>query len=209
MTGGGGWESWQKLPSPLPLENNLVAIGALVRAFLTVVGEPEPHPVVDTHDRQWVEPSHVVPHHDDRALRSPTPRGRPTRSHRQRLLHAKQRPHRPPTIREPLPRRDARQTVGHRVVLQGVGRGGGAPKGVHAARELRIPALHEHGEPHSRRAPRLKHLRSNRVCALAPKSLVPVITRLHAGSAGRVRPNAAVEHQGRRLLRHRASGADG
>ena len=65
------------------------------------------------------------------------------------------------------------------------------------------PALHEHGEPHSRRAPRLKHLRSNRVCALAPKSLVPVITRLHAGSAGRVRPNAAVEHQGRRLLRHR------
>ena len=65
------------------------------------------------------------------------------------------------------------------------------------------PALHEHGEPHSRRAPRLKHLRSNRVCALAPKSLVPVITRLHAGSAGCVRPNAAVEHQGRRLLRHR------
>jgi len=67
---------------PLPLKNNLVAIGALVRAFLTVVGEPEPHlarglgsprpisgrwsaassieearPVVDTHDRQWVEPA--------------------------------------------------------------------------------------------------------------------------------------------------------
>ena len=73
--------SWQKLPSPLPLEHNLVAIGAPVGAFLTVVGEPEPHlargrwsprpisgrwsvvssveearPVVDTHDRQWVEP---------------------------------------------------------------------------------------------------------------------------------------------------------
>lgn len=80
--GRGEGLSWQKLPSPLPLKNNLVAIGALVRAFLTVVGEPEPHlarglgsprpisgrwsaassieearPVVDTHDRQWVEPA--------------------------------------------------------------------------------------------------------------------------------------------------------